>query len=267
MRANKIELHASLWLTVGDENFGGLGRIRLLENIAEQGSITKAARAMKMSYKAAWDAVDLMNHLAGEPLVERQVGGKGGGGTVLTARGKRLVENFKHIKQEHFHFIEHLNTKIDNIAEDVMLITRVGMKTSARNQFLGRVTALREDGVNVHVALDIGSQLNMVATITKASADDLKLSTGVEAFVIFKANAVTIDADNMNSDNNVNSFHGVVTHLTQGKDDCDLTIEIADDKLISATPSKAQEDELELTLGKAVNLHVNPANIIIAIPI
>ena len=45
---------------------------------------------MGMSYKAAWDAIDTMNNLAGEPLVERLTGGKGGGGT-LTARGEQLV--------------------------------------------------------------------------------------------------------------------------------------------------------------------------------
>ena len=70
-----IELHGSIWMTVGGTNFGGKGRIGLLAQIAESGSISKAARAIGMSYKAAWDAIDLMNNLAGQPLVER--GGEG----------------------------------------------------------------------------------------------------------------------------------------------------------------------------------------------
>ena len=67
----RIELGGSIWMTVGGENLGGAGRIALLAHVAECGSITHAAKAMKMSYKAAWDAIDTMNNLAGEPLVER----------------------------------------------------------------------------------------------------------------------------------------------------------------------------------------------------
>lgn len=82
-----IELHGSIWMTVGGANLGGPGRIELLSRIADCGSITQAAKAIGMSYKAAWDAIDTMNNLAGEPLVERVTGGRGGGGTRLTRRG------------------------------------------------------------------------------------------------------------------------------------------------------------------------------------
>ena len=73
-------------MTVGGENLGGQGRMALLALVGTHGSITHAAKAMGMSYKAAWDAIDTMNNLAGEPLVERLTGGKGGGGTRLTTR-------------------------------------------------------------------------------------------------------------------------------------------------------------------------------------
>ena len=69
-----IELHGSVWMTVGGENFGGKGRIALLAKIAECGSISQAAKSIKMSYKAAWDAIDTMNNLAGEPLVWKDRG-------------------------------------------------------------------------------------------------------------------------------------------------------------------------------------------------
>ena len=55
-------------------------RIALLQQIAEQGSITRAAKAAGLSYKAAWDAIEELNNLAATPLVERNVGGRGGGG-------------------------------------------------------------------------------------------------------------------------------------------------------------------------------------------
>ena len=60
-----IELRGTVWMMVDGANFGGPGRVDLLARVAECGSITQAAKAMKMSYKAAWDAIDTMNNLAG----------------------------------------------------------------------------------------------------------------------------------------------------------------------------------------------------------
>src|SRR5262245_66192052 len=87
-------LKGAIWMTIGGATLGGNDRVALLASIADYGSITQAAKAVGVSYKAAWDAIDTMNNLAGEPLVERLAGGKGGGGTRLTQRGLQLVENF-----------------------------------------------------------------------------------------------------------------------------------------------------------------------------
>jgi hypothetical protein len=58
----------------------GPGKIRLLEHIRACGSISAAGRAMDMSYKRAWALVNEMNHICGRAAVERQAGGKNGGG-------------------------------------------------------------------------------------------------------------------------------------------------------------------------------------------
>ncbi len=110
---NRLELQGSLWITVGGENLGGRERIDLLRAVAEQGSITRGAKAQGVSYKAAWDAIDAMNTLAGEPLVERSTGGRGGGSTRLTARGQRLVERFEQIDAAHRRFLKLLDDAID----------------------------------------------------------------------------------------------------------------------------------------------------------
>ncbi|WP_324778107.1 winged helix-turn-helix domain-containing protein, partial [Ralstonia pickettii] len=77
-----LELDGTIWLRAGEDNWGGRGRIELLAAIGQTGSITAGAKAVGLSYKAAWDAIDTMNNLAGEPLVVRTTGGKGGGGSV-----------------------------------------------------------------------------------------------------------------------------------------------------------------------------------------
>ena len=89
-RTPRLELQGALWLSVGGRDLGGHGRIGLLRAIVEQGTLTAAAQAIGLSYKAAWDAVQTMNELAGQPLVQRVTGGRGGGSSQLTPHGLRL---------------------------------------------------------------------------------------------------------------------------------------------------------------------------------
>jgi molybdate transport system regulatory protein len=78
----------------------GPGKIALLEQISSHGSISAAGRAMDMSYKRAWDLVDEINRLCGRAIVERQTGGKNGGGAVLTPFGEELVARYRRIERE-----------------------------------------------------------------------------------------------------------------------------------------------------------------------
>ncbi|MFB9265386.1 winged helix-turn-helix domain-containing protein [Bradyrhizobium erythrophlei] len=78
----------------------GPGKIQLLENIRECGSISAAGRAMEMSYKRAWDLVDEINRICRQAAVERQTGGKNGGGAVLTPFGLSLVARYRKIERD-----------------------------------------------------------------------------------------------------------------------------------------------------------------------
>ena len=77
----------------------GPGKSQLLENIEATGSISAAGRAMEMSYKRAWDLVDELNRICGQAAVERQTGGKNGGGAMLTPFGASLVSRYREIEQ------------------------------------------------------------------------------------------------------------------------------------------------------------------------
>jgi len=77
----------------------GPGKIQLLENIRDYGSISAAGRAMDMSYKRAWDLVDEINRICRQPAVERQTGGKNGGGAALTPFGISLVARYRKIER------------------------------------------------------------------------------------------------------------------------------------------------------------------------
>src|SRR6195256_2934642 len=77
----------------------GPGKIQLLENIHTCGSISAAGRAMDMSYKRAWDLVDEINRICRQAAVERQTGGKNGGGAVLTPFGLSLGGRYRKIER------------------------------------------------------------------------------------------------------------------------------------------------------------------------
>jgi molybdate transport system regulatory protein len=89
----------SLRINLDPDGRIGPGKIELLEQIAAFGSISAAARGMKMSYKHAWDLVEEMNKLFGKPVVSAQTGGKKGGGAQLTPVGLAVVSRFRAIER------------------------------------------------------------------------------------------------------------------------------------------------------------------------
>ncbi|MGO9445100.1 MAG: winged helix-turn-helix domain-containing protein [Thiobacillaceae bacterium] len=96
-----LKANGRVWLTLNGRNFMGRGRAELLRHIARTGSISQAARAMKMSYKAAWDSVDRMNIAYGQALVVSLAGGSRGGGSRVTAEGLALMADFERLQERH----------------------------------------------------------------------------------------------------------------------------------------------------------------------
>lgn len=74
-------------------------RVRLLELIAESGSLAHAATEMGLSYRRAWGKVKEIEANLGFPLVQSEVGGAGGGHTTLTARGRELVDGYHRFQE------------------------------------------------------------------------------------------------------------------------------------------------------------------------
>lgn len=99
-------VRARLWITGNNGGYLGVGKVQLLEAIAEKGSISQAAKAIGMSYKRAWQLVEELNALAGEPLVTTETGGVHGGGTRLTPRGERAIRLYRTLEAEFAAFVE-----------------------------------------------------------------------------------------------------------------------------------------------------------------
>ena len=78
----------------------GHGKIRLLELIAQHGSISRAAKEMSMSYRRAWLLADDINRMFRTPVLETQHGGSGGGSARLTSFGHAVVGHYRAIEAQ-----------------------------------------------------------------------------------------------------------------------------------------------------------------------
>jgi len=90
----KYCVRVRIWVDEESGPFIGHGRVLLLEKINETGSITNAAKAIKMSYRQAWQLVEDMNKRSRTPLVIKVLGGKNGGGARLSEEGIKMIERF-----------------------------------------------------------------------------------------------------------------------------------------------------------------------------
>ena len=102
----KYTIKSRIWITDGESTFLGEGRIFLLKEIEKHGSISKAAKAMKMSYKKALQLVSAINDQAPELLVTPKIGGVGGGGSELSEAGKRAIEVFSEINEANREYLD-----------------------------------------------------------------------------------------------------------------------------------------------------------------
>ena len=90
-----MEIRSKIWLEIDGETVFGSGRRALLEEIEELGSINKAAKTVNISYRKALSYIQSMERRLGVSLVDRKAGGRNGGGAVLTAEAKILLQRYK----------------------------------------------------------------------------------------------------------------------------------------------------------------------------
>lgn len=267
-----LELGGSVWFQAGTQTLGGAARIALLAAIGETGSITSAAKAVGISYKGAWDAVDTMNNLAGEPLVVRLTGGKGGGGTTLTPRAVKLIETFRAVEREHRRFLERAGAAIgEGFATDWDLIGRIGVKTSARNQFYGTVSAIARGTVNDEVSLALPGGHTIVAVLTHESTEALGLAVGVAAFALIKASWVILlvagdgDGDAPLNLSARNQLRGTVQSVKRGAVNSEVSLGLEGGAVITAVVTNGSVDMLDLQEGASAVAAFKASSVILGV--
>lgn len=249
-KKNSVTLAGSLWFNRDESRFLGGDRILLLEKIDELGSITKAAQAVGISYKTAWDTINMINNLAEKPLVDRLTGGKGGGGTSLTAEGKLVIAQFKTIQEEHRKFLDNLESRLGDTDSLYQFLRRISMKVSARNTFAGTVTQITKGAVNAEVTLTLTGGTPLTAVVTNGAVDNLGLKTGTEAYAIIKASSVIIGTDLHDAKVSArNIFCGTITKIIEGPVNTEVDVEIGGGNTVSAVITHGSAERLELKVG------------------
>ena len=99
-RSGMVEVSVSFRVDFSPKCAVGPGKIALLENIGSTGSLSEAARRLKMSYRRAWLLLEDLNTSFQQPVAEMSVGGRGGGGASLTAFGTELVAAYRSLEAQ-----------------------------------------------------------------------------------------------------------------------------------------------------------------------
>ena len=236
----KLEFESPAGVVVSDK------RIRLLEAIVEHGSLNRAAKAVPLSYKAAWDALDSMNNLAEAPLVSRTTGGRNGGGTRLTEHGLRLIALYRAMESSQQDLLDRiaspraLAAAADDGASLRALLRRMSVKTSARNQFFGTVVAIDDAGGMADVRLRLeGGDDEIVALITPESVETMALKPGAQAYALIKAPWVSVTATAPRGAGR-NAIEGTIGPLEPGATHTRLTLTTASGRVIAAAMPQRQ---------------------------
>ena len=140
------------------------------------------------------------------------------------------------------------------------------MKTSARNQFLGKVNALEKGPINTQVVLDIGGGDELTAIITSDSADHLGLAEGSEAYALIKAPWVIVTTDTALKTSARNRLCGTVVRCTAGAVSSEVVIELPGGKLVVAMLTNDSVADLGLHEGVRDCALIKASHIILAVP-
>ncbi|MFI4935401.1 MAG: TOBE domain-containing protein [Caulobacterales bacterium] len=257
---------ALLQLRKGGQSRVGAERIRLLEVIGEQGSISAAAKALGLSYKGAWDAVQALNNLFERPLVAAHTGGRTGGAAIVTPAGQAVILAFRKVEGELTQVVEKLEQYLSDGSPLEQVIRSLSMKTSARNALRGVVTSVKAGQVNSEVTLRVSDGVEIVAIVTRESVADLELVPGREAMALIKSSFVILAPGGAPVRTSArNCLSGVVSRHEAGAVNDEVVLDLGQGKTITATITHGSGETLGLKVGETAQALIKASHVILAV--
>lgn len=201
-------------------------RVEVLRSIHQAGSISEAARLNGVSYKAAWQAVETLSNLAGVPLIEKVVGGSGGGGAQLTSDGLSVLHAADVLHAARQQALMRIRGAGRALEPSLRNIAGVGLRTSMRNQLPCVVHEIAKVQGAARVQLRLANGQCLTSRITLESLQLLGLRKGTPVLALCKASAVTI-APTIVAIGGVNLLKGKIARRIGTKADGQLLMEIS----------------------------------------
>jgi molybdate transport system regulatory protein len=229
----KLQLGSAFWIDKQNHGLFGKGRIELLKNIDIHGSLAKAAKAMNMSYKAAWDSMKEMENLSNETLTQKSTGGKGGGGSTLTPKARQYIALFEALQSAQKSFFESVEPHLDDARSLMQLLSRPAIRTSARNQIEATLESITPLHVNTKLTLRLDADRTIEAHITHSSVADLGLSVGQKVYGIIKASWLTLHDSPKECNQNHNILEGTVIAISSEEEMLEITLMCAEQALVA----------------------------------
>jgi molybdate transport system regulatory protein len=250
---SNIHLSISTALQQGHMSAGQTKQWALIKAVDCTGSITQAAKSVGMSYKAAWDNIEKMNVQSAQPLLIRSVGGKGGGSTHLTPYGAKLLKRFEDLSHYLNRYLDLLNQYSTNLETDIDLAHLLNMKTSASNQFSGKITHIKTGTVNDEMTVAISPNANLVASITRHSSQKMQLAVGDVVFALIQASSIIVLTDIKKGQISArNQMAGKISALQSGVVNVEVVIDCGEGQTLVTMVTKQSLIDMNLKKGVAV---------------
>lgn len=249
----------------------GEERIGLLEAIRDHGSLAAAGRALGLSYKSVWEAVNTLNNLFARPLVSARSGGRHGGGAQLTPEGEELIRSFHLLQAELARCLAVIEQRLGRSGSSFQPspsspLWRLMMKTSARNALRCVVDQINAGAVNAEVLLHLSDGVQLSVIITQRSVQELGLTPGLEVTALIKSSFVILTpADQALKTSARNRLCGTVTLREDGAVNSEITLDIGGGKTITAIVTKDSADSLALQTGSRACALVKASHIILVV--
>jgi len=251
---NKFNLDGNFWINKENKAFIGKGRVELLKNIQIYGSISKAAKHMKMSYKAAWDSVDIMNKLSTEPLVTKVTGGKGGGGTIITTYAKEIINTYEELEQLHQNYLNILNNSFND------LVITLKNEEPVFSRLNGVITNILSKEKNYEIEISLNSNQKLITISNEEFILNKKLKLNSKIQVLIETSSIVITKDK-NKSSARNSLYGKITKINDDGINTFLTIDCGQSDIIFSKITKSSHEKLYLDIDNKVYASFKAYNI------
>lgn len=140
------------------------------------------------------------------------------------------------------------------------------MKTSARNQFAGTVSAVRTGAVNDEIELEVAGGLRIVATVTSESRNALGLNVGAAAFALVKASSIILMTDDAGVKLSArNQFAGTVARVTPGAVNSEVVLDLPGGGSVAAVITNESAKTLALAKGSKASAIFKASSVIIGV--